>query len=283
MNESLGFYTLASRRFRKNKISLVALFFLVVLVVLATTIPLVVPHTEAMNIINADLSPNMRHWFGTDDLGRDLFYKIWQGVRISLLIAVICAIIQLFLGCLIGGIMALVGGVVDGFFMRIIEVLNSLPGMLLTMLIIIVLGNSICALLVALSCVAWCGTARQIRGLFLKLKNQEFIAASYMLGSSTTKIIFKHLIPNITSILILDLTTSIPGFIFGEAGLSFLGIGLKSPNVSLGVLLEIGRNQMTVHPYKMLIPSILLVIIVLTIYLVGDGLRDAFDVKGGGL
>jgi oligopeptide transport system permease protein len=173
--------------------------------------------------------------------------------------------------------MAHFGGWVDDLLMRIIEVINSLPSLLITILIMMILGNNLFALLVALSVTAWCSTARQTRGMIKQLKESEYVYAAEVLGASTLRIIIKHYVPNMLSILILEASVAIPQFIFTEAGLSFLGIGLKSPSISLGVLISLGQQTMDFYPSQLLYPCVVLCVIVMAFNLLGDGLRNALD------
>ena len=198
-----------------------------------------------------------QYWFGTDNLGRDLFSRIWVGARASILIAIVATILKLVVGTLYGAAMAHFGGWVDDVLMRIIEVINSVPYLLVTILIMMVLGNNLFALLIALSITAWCNTARQTRGMIKQLKESEYVYAAEVLGAKPSRIILKHYIPNMLSILILDASTAIPQFIFTEAGLSFLGIGLKAPAISLGVLISQGQQTMDFYPAQLFYPCLL--------------------------
>jgi oligopeptide transport system permease protein len=169
------------------------------------------------------------------------------------------------------------GGWVDEVMMRLIEILSSIPSLLLTIIIMIALGNSMGSLLVAMSITSWCGTARQIRGQVLQLRESEDIMAAQALGAPAKRVLLRHLLPNTMGLLILDVTMSIPGYIFQEAGLSFLGLGLKTPAISLGLLISAGQLVMTSHPNQLLFPALTLSLIVLAFNLFGDGLRDALD------
>lgn len=270
----------AWRRLKKNPtamVSLITIVFIIILVIIG-------PYIKGYNFITINpsqknLSPSSKYWFGTDNLGRDLFSRVWYGGRTSIIVALVCTSIQVVIGCIYGGIMAFFGGWVDELLMRIIEVINSIPSLLITILLMLVLGNSMFALLVAMSVTSWCGIARQIRGQILQLRESEYIFAAASLGASPGRIIFKHLIPNTMGILLLNTASSIPGYIFTEAGLSFLGMGLQPPNTSLGVLISIGQQSMEFFPYQVFYPSLVLCIMVLAFNLLGDGLRDALDPK----
>lgn len=270
----------AWRRLKKNPIAMVSLGILVILGIMVVIGPFIRGYDfTSINAADKNLEPNSRYWFGTDNLGRDLFSRVWYGARASILVALVCTGIQIIVGCLYGGVMAYFGGLIDEVMMRVIEIVTSMPSLLITILIMMILGDSLLALLVAMSITAWCGTARQIRGLIMQLRESEYVLAAEVLGASPYRIIVKHLIPNTLSILILDIASSIPGFIFTEAGLSFLGIGLQTPNTSLGVLVSTGQQFMGFYPYQLFFPAIVLCSIVLAFNLFGDGLRDALDPK----
>ena len=175
--------------------------------------------------------------------------------------------------------MAYFGGWVDSIMMRIIEVMMSLPYLLVVILVMLVLGNSVPSLLVALCVTSWCNTARAVRGVILQLKSSEYVMAAQTLGASPWRIIVRHLLPNTMGILILNTATSIPNYIFQESTLSFLGIGLQPPDTSLGVIISLGQDAMQFYPLQLIFPAAILVLIVLSFNLLGDGLRDALDPK----
>lgn len=268
----------AWRRLKKNPVAMFALVLLIFCVVMIV----IGPFIRGMDYytINGKLkntSPNATYWFGTDNLGRDLFSKVWKGAQTSIVVAIVCTVIQIVIGCTYGGVMAYFGGAIDEVMMRILEIITSMPSLLITLLLMMVLGNSLGALLVAMSITAWCGTARQIRGMIMQLRESEYVMAAEALGASPMRIIVKHLLPNTLSILILSTAVSIPSYIFSEASLSFLGMGLKAPAISLGVLISEGQSMLDIYPYQVFFPALVLCIIVLAFNLLGDGLRDALD------
>ncbi len=268
----------AWRRLKKNPVAMISLFVLIIVALLAIFAPIMTGWDLYMvDPTNKNLEPSGLHLFGTDALGRDLFTRVWAGARVSLIVALACTAIQAVVGCLYGGIMAYFGGMVDDVMMRIIEILQNIPSLLVTMLMMMVLGNGIGALLVALCITSWCGTARQMRGMIMQLRESEYVLAAETLGASPTRIIVKHLIPNCIGVLILNLATHIPGYIFTESSLSFLGIGLTAPNISLGNLLSTGQELMMFYPTQLICPAAVLCVIVLAFNLLGDGLRDALD------
>lgn len=275
---TISYWQDAWRRLRKNPVAMSALVVLCLLVVMVIVGPLIKGYDyETMNVSLKNLSPSSDYWFGTDNLGRDLFSRIWVGARASLIIALLATALKLIIGTVYGAVMAHFGGWIDELLMRIIEVINSIPSLLVTILIMLVLGNNLFALLVALSITAWCNTARQVRGMIKQLRTSEYVYAAEVLGASHWHIILKHYIPNMLGILILDTATAIPMFIFTEAGLSFLGIGLQAPAISLGVLIAMGQQNMDFYPSQLFLPCLILCIIVMAFNLLGDGLRDALD------
>lgn len=175
--------------------------------------------------------------------------------------------------------MAVMGGWVDEVLMRIIEIFNSIPSLLITMILMAVLGNGIGALLFAIAITSWADAARQTRGLVMQLRNLDYVTAAKMLDTPFWRTTIRHFIPNMMSILILDIGQSIPDNIFAEASLSFLGLGLQAPNTSLGILISVGQDQMLQHPYQLYVPIVVLVLLVLAFNIAGDGVRDALDPK----
>lgn len=269
----------AWRRFKENKIATVALVLLVILVLMAIFVPPLSKypyHWGDGSIRNQ--TPSGEHWFGTDTLGRDLFTRVCQGMRVSLAIGLLGAVISMIIGSLYGAIAAYAGGVVDNIMMRIVEILGSVPYLLVVILIQIYFKDrTIWTLLLALTVTGWLGMARIVRGQLLSLKNQDFVLAAETLGVPASRIIMTHLIPNTLNVIIVALTFDIPGYIFSEAFLSFIGIGIGSPDTSLGALASAGQQQFLFYPYQLIFPSIAIALIMLVFTLMGDGLRDALD------
>lgn len=270
----------AWRRLKKNPVAMISLVVLVLLVLVALLGPAICGQDYTyMEPTLKNQAPSAEHWFGTDMLGRDLFARVCVGARVSLLIALVCTLVQVVIGCAYGGIMAYFGGWVDSIMMRIIEVMMSIPYLLVVIIVMMVLGNSVPSLLVALCVTSWCNTARAIRGVILQLKSSEYVMAAQALGAPAGRVIRKHLLPNTIGILILNTATSIPNYIFQESTLGFLGIGLQPPDTSLGVLISLGQAAMEFYPLQLIFPAAALVLIVLAFNLLGDGLRDALDPK----
>lgn len=278
LRPTISYWSDAWRRFRKNPVAMVALGVLAFFAVMVVVGPYIrgVDYM-AKNSLYLNAEPDAQFWFGADALGRDLFSRVWVGARVSLVVAICCALIQMVVGSIYGGVMAYFGGMVDEVMMRVIEIVNSVPNLLIMLLVMMVLGNSMWALLVAMCITSWVGTARQMRGIIKQLRETDYVAAARCLGMSPLSIIVRHLIPNTLSILLLDLFMSIPTYIFSEASLSFLGLGLKAPAISLGTLISDAQAVIELYPFELLFPSLVLCLIVLAFNLFGDGLRDALD------
>ncbi|WP_085993946.1 oligopeptide ABC transporter permease [Oceanobacillus senegalensis] len=218
-------------------------------------------------------------WLGTDTLGRDQWTRLWDGTKVSLLIAFIAAIIGLVIGVAYGGIAGYYGGKVDDVLMRILEVLIGIPNLVIILLMMLVLEPGITSIVIALTITGWTGMARIVRGEVMKLKNQEYVLAARTLGQSNWKVITKHLLPNISGIIIINTMFTIPDAIFFEAFLSFIGLGITPPDASLGTLINTGFDNIMLYPYMLVFPAILISVIMIAFNLIGDGLRDAFDPK----
>lgn len=218
-------------------------------------------------------------WLGTDNLGRDQWTRLWEGTQISLFIAFLAAAIDLLIGVAYGGISAYYGGRVDNIMQRIIEVLVGIPNLVIILLMVVILKPGILSIIIALTITGWIGMARLVRGEVLKLKGQEFILAARTLGTPTKKIIGKHLLPNISGIIIINTMFTIPNAIFFEAFLSFIGLGLAPPAASLGTLINAGFDSLRLYPFLLLYPAIIISVIMIAFNILADGLRDAFDPK----
>jgi oligopeptide transport system permease protein len=270
----------AWRRLKKNKIAMFSMCILAVIILSCIFIPIFsqVDYTN-QSIENANQLPSSSHWFGLDELGRDIFVRIWIGGRVSILIGFIGTAISFVIGMLYGGISGYLGGVVDDVMMRIVEVLVGIPYMIVVILVSIVLGKGIPALIIALCITSWTGLARLVRGQILKLKESEYILASQALGANSPRVVLKHLLPNTMSVVIVNITFQVPGFIFSEAFLSFIGLGVQPPNTSWGVMVSAGQQNMSYYPHELLFPALAISLTMLAFNLLGDGLRDALDPK----
>ena len=277
---NISYWQDAWRRLKKNPIAMGALFVLIGILLMAIFAPIIRKMDyETVVTTKKNLSPSMEFWWGTDAMGRDLFTRVWIGTRISISVAIIATVIDIVIGCLYGGIAAYMGGIVDEILMRIVEVLNSIPYLIITLLILVVLGNGYFQLMLALCLTAWTGTARMIRGQILQLRESEYVLAAEALGASPLRIILKHLLPNTIGLIILDVASTIPSVIVAETILSFLGLGLNIPAFSLGSLLSAGQQAMAFYPYQLLFPTVILCLLILSFNILGDGLRDALDPK----
>lgn len=268
------------RRLKLNKVAMTSLILIVLLVLIAAIGPLLSKFDYRSQDTQAlSLAPGWVHWFGTDDLGRDLYVRTLYGARISLLVGIVSALINFVIGIIYGGISGYYGGKVDNVMMRIVEVLYAIPVVLYVILLMVVMGSGLQNIFVALGISYWVGMARMVRGQVLQLKQQEFILAANAIGENDFRIIIKHLIPNAMGQIIILLTMSIPAAIFTEAFLSFIGLGVSAPMASLGVLCNDAVSSFRTYPYQLFFPAITICLIMLAFNLFGDGLRDALDPK----
>ena len=277
----VSYWADAWRRFRENKIALVALIILVIMVIMVIIGPGISGYNfEQMSTDEINQLPSAEHWFGTDDLGRDLFARVFQGGRVSLTIGIVGAVVASVVGSIYGGIASYFGGIVDDIMMRIVEVLLSIPYLLTVILISVVTDSkSIGTMMLALVLTGWCGIARLVRGQMLQLKSQEYILAANALGVSPIKTIMRHMIPNTLGMIIVAITFDIPGYIFSEAFLSYVGLGVQPPDTSWGALASAAQQNFMFYPYQLFFPSLMVALTMLGFTLLGDGLRDALDPK----
>jgi oligopeptide transport system permease protein len=217
------------------------------------------------------------HWFGTDELGRDLFVRVWIGARISLLIGLTGALIELIIGLIYGGISGFKGGTVDNLMMRVVDVLYVIPEVVMMILLIMVMGPGLLTVIIAISSLHWLPMARIVRGQILQIKEQEFVLAAKTLGASPSRLIGKHLIPNVIGPIIVRMTFSIPAAIFFEAFLSYIGMGVPQPLASWGTLAAAGQVRIIAQPHMLLFPAAAISLAMLSFNMLGDGLRDALD------
>lgn len=224
-----------------------------------------------------DSSLNSKYWLGTDEFGRDLWTRLWEGARISFFIAVTSVFFSIIIGVIYGGISGYKGGRLDTLMMRIIEILMTVPDLLYIILLLTVMKPGLWPIIIVLACTSWMGTARLVRGEVLRLKHSEYVMAAQALGASSTRIIFKHLIPNTVGPLLVNMTMMIPSMIFSEAFLSFIGLGIPVPFASWGALANQGARVFRQFPHQLIIPAIVISLTMLGFNLLGDGLRDALD------
>lgn len=275
---SISFLSDVWRRLRQNKLAMLGLIIVLLLSILVVIGPIVSSHNHIFQDYTAmNEGPSKTHWFGTDDVGRDLWTRAWMGGRVSLFIGLMAALIDFVIGVIIGGIAGYVGGKVDDILMRLAEILYSIPYLLMVIMLGVVLGSGILPLILALTITGWVPMARLVRGQILSLKEMEYVQASNSFGAGFGWILRKHLLPNAMGPVIVNITLTIPRAIFAEATLNFLGLGV-SP--SWGQMASDAVEQMLVgNLYVLLIPSILICLTMFSFNVLGDGLRDAFDPK----
>lgn len=268
------------KRFRQNSLAMLGFFLLTLVACLAIIGPWISGHTYYdIQLELKNLPPSSQFWFGTDDLGRDLFTRVWIGARISLSIGLAAALLDLAIGMLWGGIAGLSGGFVDTLMMRIADILYSLPYLLVAILLLVLMGPGIPSLLTAMTAIGWITMARIVRGQTLQLKTEEFVLAAQALGAGFGRTLAIHILPNAAGPIIVTLTFTIPGAIFTEAFLSFLGLGVAAPLSSLGTLVSEGLPALQYYPWRLFFPGLALSITLLAFNLIGEGLRDVFDIR----
>ncbi|MFD2672331.1 ABC transporter permease [Marinicrinis sediminis] len=278
--ESVSALRDAYERVKSNKAAMFSFWILVFLIVMAVIGPIISPHDYRTN--NLDMTnqpPSWEHWFGTDELGRDMFARTWMGASISLRVGIFAALIDLIIGVIYGGIMGYYGGRLDEFMNRFAEVLYAIPYLLVVILLLVVMEPSLYTVVLALSITGWINMSWIVRGQIMQLKNQEYVLASRSLGASTSRVLFRHLIPNAMGPIIVTLTLTVPSAIFAEAFLSFLGLGVQSPAASWGTMINDAIKGWTLFPWRLFFPAFFISLTMLAFNILGDGLRDAFDPK----
>ena len=267
---------------RLNRMVRVCGGILLVLAVIAIAGPWLSPHGYAdTNFDRLLLAPTFadQHFFGTDDLGRDLFVRTMLGIRVTLLVAIVASFVSLVIGVAWGAVAGFVGGRVDAVMMRLVDTLYALPFIFFVILLMVAFERNFLLIFVAIGAVNWLDMARIVRGQTLSLREREFVAAARLLGVSTPRIVLRHIAPNLIGIVIVYVTLTIPQAILVESFLSFLGLGIQEPQTSLGSLVDAGVNQMEAASWMLLIPAMLLALILLCFNFLGDGVRDFFDAR----
>ena len=277
---SLTYWADVWRRFRTNRLALMGLILLVLVVSTIFLGPLISgKNYQYMDSSVKNLTPNSEYWFGTDDMGRDIFTRVCVGGRISIFIGLACTFVMFTIGSLLGAFAGFKGGWVDDVIMRICEFVGNLPYLIIVVILSLVMGRSVFSLVFAMSITSWVGTTRMVRGQILQIKEQDYVEAAIALGADTKRIIMKHLIPNTLGIIMVTVTMSVPGFIFSEAFLSYIGLGVRAPQTSWGALASAGQQRLMFYPHELLFPSLMISITILAFHLIGDGLSDALDPK----
>ena len=320
MGESTTFFKDGMRRLRKNPLAMGSIVVLALIILIILITPHFVPYSydqiiavggvrdkgsanlgffeysqkelQYMEETGEDLFP---HIFGTDGLGRDYFIRVIYGTRVSLAVGVVAAIMVVIIGIIYGSIAGYFGGRVDLIMMRIVDIIYSLPDMLIIILLSVVLkenlsgkltdtvfsrlGSNMISMFIVFGLLYWVSMARLIRGQILTIKNNEYVLAARCIGTSNAKILRTHILPNCLSVIIITTALQIPSAIFTESYLSFLGLGVSVPLASLGSLANDARSGMQSYPLRLVVPAVIICLIVLALNLLGDGLRDAFDTK----
>ncbi|KQL49802.1 diguanylate cyclase [Brevibacillus choshinensis] len=285
MRPSLTHFQQVARKLIRNKLAMVGFTLIILMVLMALIGPHLVPYSysdQSLLIANQEISGE--HWFGTDELGRDMFSRTWYGARISLVIGVTAALIDLVIGVTVGGIAGYMAGRgkrgdrIDTIIMRLIEVLYGLPYLLVVIMLMVVMEPGILTIIIALSATGWTGMARLVRGQILQLKNQEFIMAAQVLGAKFPRILLRHLIPNTIGVIIVNLTFTIPSAIFAESFLSFLGLGVQAPIASWGTMTNDALGViLTGDWWRLFFPALMISLTMFAFNVFGDGLQDALD------
>jgi len=281
-----GLWSEAGRRLRNNRAAVIAGGLLVLLVLASLLAPL--GSRYAIDQVDWTLSPlasppslGNGHWFGTDSNGRDLFVRVWSGTQVSLLVALLATAVSVIIGVAWGATAGYLGGRIDGWMMRVVDVLYALPYMFFVIILTVVFGRSLWLIFLAIGAVGWLTMARIVRGQALALRQREFVAAAVTLGLPAHRIIARHIVPNVLGPVIVYATLTVPQVILFESFLSFLGLGVQEPLTSLGRLVAEGALEMESAPWQLLVPSAVLATLLLALNFLGDGLRDALDPRQG--
>ena len=268
-------------RLRKNHLAVLGLIVLVFMITVALLTPWIAPYAyDAQDLDLGATPPSAAHWLGTDVFGRDLLTQIMFGGRISLAVGFIATSVALLIGVTWGAIAGYVGGRTDAVMMRLVDILYALPFMIFIVLLMVVFGRNMVLLFLAIGAVEWLTMARIMRGQVQSLRQQEFVEAAVSLGLSPATIIRRHLIPNALGPIIVYTTLTIPSVMLLEAFLSFLGLGIQPPQTSWGLLISYGAETMEEYPWLLIYPGLTLTITLFSLNFLGDGLRDALDVRG---
>ena len=275
-----NFYSESFQRFCKNKVAVVSALILISLIIICFIAPFITSYDpEKQALSERLLSPSLKHWWGTDQYGRDIFTRCVYGCRVSLSVGIISQLIATIIGYFMGVTAGYVGGKTDDAISFVMQVFSSFPFLLFAMALMYALGTGITNLYISLGLLSWASTAKLIRGQVMQLKGQEYIQACKVDGGSTLCIILKHLFPNCIPMLIVSITLGIPGAILSEASLSYLGLGVPSPKPSWGSMIAESQDFIRSNTYYSLFPGLCIIVTVMAFNMMGDGLRDALDPK----
>jgi len=268
-------------RLKKNRAAVAGGIVLITMVLLALLTPLIAPYGyEAQNLDLGASPPSAAHWLGSDNFGRDLLTQILFNGRISLAVGFIATAVALVIGVTWGAVAGYIGGRIDAAMMRFVDILYALPFMIFIILLMVVFGRNILLLFLAIGAVEWLTMARIMRTQVQALRQQEFVEAAISLGLSPRSIIFRHIVPNAIGPIIVYTTLTIPSVMLLEAFLSFLGLGIQPPQTSWGLLISYGAETMEEYPWLLIFPGLALTVTLFSLNFLGDGLRDALDVRG---
>lgn len=275
---SPSFWEEGWRRLKENKLAMAGLFTLSFLLIMAIVGPFLTHYTYYETHLHLkNEPPSLKFWFGTDELGRDLFTRVWWGARISFFVGITASLLDLIIGVLYGSIAGSIGGKIEEAMMRVADILFSIPYLLVVILLMVVIGSGLTSIILALTLTGWISMARIVRGQILQLRELDFVKAAVALGAGRRRILFQHLIPNTLGPIIVTVTLTIPSAIFAEAFLSFLGLGVQAPIASWGTMASDGLAALRYYPWRLFFPAGFISITMLSFNLLGDGLRDAFD------
>lgn len=276
--KSKTYFQDAWSHFKKNKLALVSLVFLLIMVILAILVPMLSPYTyDGQDLTMRNAMPGVKHLLGTDKFGRDIFVRLMYGARISLSVGFVAAAINLVIGVVYGGICGYFGGKLDMVLMRIADIIYSIPNMLYVILVMLIFGSNIFSVLLAISISGWIGMARQVRTQVMSLKEREYVQAAKVMGAGHRRILFKHLITNSMGPIIVNTTLMVPEAIFTEAFLAFVGVGISLPQSSWGTMANEARSLIQSYPIQLLWPVLAISLTMLSLNFIGDGLNEALD------
>lgn len=268
----------AWRRLKRSKSAMFGLITLAILIFMAAIGPFISNYTYYETQLSLKNSaPSAMFWFGTDELGRDLFTRCWWGARISLFVGITASAVDLIIGVLFGAIAGLLSGKIEEWMMRFADILYAIPYLLVVILLMVIIGPGIMTIIIALTITGWINMARIVRSQILQIKQQDYVRAAFALGASRKRVLLRHLIPNAMGPIIVTLTLTIPSAIFAEAFLSFLGLGVQAPIASWGTMANDGLPALRYYPWRLFFPAACISLTMLSFNLLGDSLRDVFD------